>query len=237
MLSEELPRLLQREKVIESGPHFLDRHNAAETLLTDCLRMEELLSYWSTMVPPQFQFTSLALPKPSSQTLSPPNESATYPSSMDIYCDNTMASTWNTWRVTRIRVLRIILHCLDILNPPDPSVPRPPEYTTAYAMILRLIDGICNTVPFHLGFHEQRIGDAGAFDCFPHPPGEAKWPDGFAASGAVGGWLMMQPLSFVASCEYTPEPQREWVREYLTTFLRDPSSMESRSVMAPHPRP
>ena len=226
MLSEDIPYLLRQEKTMYEEPDILKRQEIADALMSDCVRIEELLSYWSSMVPPQFQFTSLPLPKSSPQspyeTLDDVNM---YPNSLDIYCDNTMASTWNTWRVTRIRILRITLHCLDITNPPHPAMPRPPEYQTSLTMIHRLIDEICSTVPFLLGFHKKRIGDHGAFQCFPHPPGEAKWPDNFAASGAVGGWLMMQPLSFVAQLEETPESQRRWVKEYLTTFLRDPKDM------------
>ena len=291
MLSESLPSLLQAQQIMLTTIIPLDQQALATNLLSSCYQLEETLSYWSTMIPPEFQYTSLPFPN------SAPHNPDWYPNSLDIYTDNTMASTWNTWRITRVRVLTLILSCLDILSDPsspsspflDPSPRDSPEYTTTLTTISTLLNAICSSVPYHLGFHDQRVSPSSpqpsshnnidpfdtaslshpststlshpptpafplppsatpaftlpptptsinfphhhtkilptsqrtAFETFPHPPGQAHYPEGFEDNGAVGGWLMMQPLGFVARCEYAAPGMKDWVRGYLGTFLRD----------------
>lgn len=41
---------------------------------------------------------------------------------------------------------------------------------------------------------------------------------------------MMAPLSFVCRLDCVPAGQREWMVEYLTTFMRDPRDMEGGVV-------
>ena len=232
LLSIGLPKLRSREKQMLEKTDIIAKRVAANDLLKDAQNADVVLDFWTSTVPEEYLFTSLPLRGASTKggTIY-----SMFPQSMDIYCDHPMASTWNTWRITRIHVLRMIMNCADILNPQHGTQSPSTEHESALHMIQRLVNDICSSVPFHLGYHKNRVGDRDILSDYPHPPGEAKWPDNFAASGAVGGWLMMQPLSFVARLNCIPSTQRDWVREYLTTFMRDPKDMSKAPQAAPIP--
>lgn len=230
MLSMDLPALRSREKEMLEDTDHESKYVAAQNLLKGAQYADSRLDFWASMVPEVYQFTSFPLQGMSTRGFS---STDVYPKNMDVYCDNPMASTWNTWRITRIKVLQIIMTCSDILHPPSHFLGPPEEYQSSLRTIRRLADEICSSVPFHLGHHDQPAGGARGFAHYPHPPGEAKWPDNFAASGAVGGWLMMQPLAFTSRLACIPQSQRDWVREYLTTFMRDSQDMTRGPVSPP----
>lgn len=124
------------------------------------------------------------------------------------------------------------MKCASLL---DPIVSRNEillDHLDAVASIQQLVNGICSSIPFHLGYHTKRVQECG-LSHYPHPPGAAKWPKGFAESGATGGWLMMPALAFATQVDCAPQAQREWMLEYLTTFMRDPKDMEKGPVMSP----
>ncbi|KAL9123729.1 MAG: hypothetical protein Q9217_006871 [Psora testacea] len=232
LLSMSLPKLHLREKRMLDETNIVAKHAAAQNLLKDAQEADLVLDFWTSTVPEEYQFISLPLRediRKSGIILD------MYPQSLDIYCDHPMANTWNIWRIRRINVLRMIMNCADILKPAHSANLPSTEYQNALQIIRRLANEICSSVPFHLGYDKKRFRDRAAFADYPHPPGEAKWPENFAASGAVGGWLMMQPLSFVAKLDCIPETQRDWVREYLTTFMRDPKDMGKGPKSPPLP--
>ena len=229
-LSLELPKLRLREKQMLEEMDLITKRAMSEDLLRDAQDANVVLDFWTSTVPGEFLYTSLSIRGDGTKDVVAPGM---YPPSLDIYYDHTMASTWNTWRITRIHVLRIIMNCASTMKAAQGIDSEPIEYQAALNKIRQLADEVCSSVPFHLGHHEHRVGDAIIFGNYPHPPGQAKWPDHFAASGAVGGWLMMQPLSFVARLECIPQIQRDWVREYLTTFMRDSSNMRHGPISPP----
>ena len=219
-----LPRLRSREIQMLKERSYTKNRSVAQRLLKDAKDIDLGLESWASTIPEEFLFSSVPL---QTGPLADETSLALYPHSMDIYCDHAMANIWNSWRTTRITVLRIISTCTDILNHSNPIISTDPSTLTPLDMIQSLVDDICATVPFHLGHHERTWDDGKAIADYPHPPGEAKWPDNFRATGAAGGFLMMQPLSFVAKLDCIPQSQRDWVREYLTTFLRDPTDMKN----------
>lgn len=226
MLSMELPNLRLREQQLlkETDPEA--QRKAAAELLKNAQDQDTRIASWSVTLPQDFIYQSLPLHTPSRRGEFTPD---IYPHRMDIYNENTMASTWNTWRTARIYLLRIIMSCADTLEPPQGLYHPSPDHAGALVMIQQLVDDICSSIPYHLGHHKKRASSPGFAD-YPHPPGSAKWPDNFAASGAVGGWLMMAPLSFACRLDCIPSSQREWMLEYLTTFMRDPRDMEKGIV-------
>ena len=222
MLSIELPRLCARESEMDKEKDLVTKRFVAQNLLTSAKELDTGLEYWTSTLPEEFLFSSLPLhPGP----LKDPASIALYPHSIDIYCDHAAANIWNTWRMYRITVLGIIITCSDILNPPDPFSTSPPASQVSLDMLQHLAGDICATVPYHLGHHEKSVGDNMAFSDYPHPPGEAKWPENFRTAGIDGALLMMQPLSFVANLDCVPQSQKDWAKEYLTTFIRDPTDM------------
>ncbi|KAL9103889.1 MAG: hypothetical protein Q9163_001126 [Psora crenata] len=224
-LCMKLPTLRFREKRMLDETNIVKKRTAAQELLNDAQGADRDLDSWTWTLPKEFHYTSFQLQGCTRDSGAIPDA---YPSSEDIYCDYASASTWNAWRIRRIQVLCMIMNCAEILGPShgrgEPAI----EYGNALRVIGRLVDDICSSVPFHLGHHEAPGGGRAVFANYPHPPGQAKWPDNFAASGAVGGWLMMQPLSFVARLDCVPSIQRDWVKEYLTSFMRDPRDMTRR---------
>ena len=221
-----IPRLRLREKDLLSETNAVTKQLEASKLLTDAKICEEELVAWATTLPADFRYNRLPLnsaPASKAQNI--------YPSNMDIYNDATVASTWNTWRNQRIGLQRIIMECAAILEGPGSRTPSP-EYSQALNTIHQLVDDICSSIPFHLGHHKKRVSSPG-FSDYPHPPGQAKWPENFAATGAVGGWLMMPQLAFASKVACIPNSQRQWMLEYLTTFMRDPRDMHRGLVHSP----
>lgn len=225
----DLPHLRLREKNLLTETNAVTKQSYALKLLIDVKRVDEAVASWSLSLPSEFLFTRIPL---TSSTASRATNS--YPSNMDVYHDVTVASTWNTWRKTRMQLLKMVLECATILNPPGARAPSP-DYIEALTTIHQLVDDVCSSIPFHLGHHKKRMSSPGFAD-YPHPPGQANWPENFAASGAVGGWLMMPPLAFCSKQDDIPNSQRQWMLEYLTTFMRDPRDMNRGLVHSPQPQ-
>lgn len=229
LLTMGVPNLRLREKQMleesDSGVKLV----AAQSLLEDAREADAKVSSWWMSLPHNFFYNSLPL-RSSGTELDPTQD--VYPKAMDIYGDTTMASTWNTWRVARIYLLTMMMKCADVLDPPQDDYHPSAEYPSIFDMIHHLVDDVCSSIPFHLGHHKKKLSSGGLGKDYPHAPGEATWPPSFAASGAVGGWLMMPPLSFVSRLDCIPASQKEWMMEYLTTFMRDPRDMK-RTVAKP----
>lgn len=229
LLAMDIPRLRLAEHnlLTETDPEV--KRSLAVELLKDAKQVDKTVASWSLSLPAEFLYSSLPL---NSSSASKAHD--VYPASMDIYHDTKVSSTWNSWRTTRIHILRIIMECASVSQPhmdgQDPS----PDYLKALTMIQQLVDQVCSSIPFHLGHHLKKVSSPG-FSDYPHSPGAAKWPENFAASGAVGGWLMMPPLAFVSRLECIPDSQRAWMLEYLTTFMRDPRDMNRGVVAKPSP--
>ncbi len=226
ILAMEIPHLRLSEKDLLAETNAVTKQTEALRLLIDAKRVDTEVASWSLSLPTEFLFTRMPLSSSSAS-----KAAKSYPSNMDIYQDVTTASTWNSWRKTRIQLLKMILECATILNPPGSRTPSS-DYTEALETTHQLVDDVCSSIPFHLGHHKKRLSSPGFAD-YPHPPGQAKWPDHFAASGAVGGWLMMPPLAFCSRQDDIPNSQRQWMLEYLTTFMRDPRDMNRGLVQSP----
>lgn len=226
MLAMDVPSLRYRELSLLGEHDAVIKQDEARKLLEDAKRCEKAVAAWSHDLPTDFMYIRRPL---TSRNKSRAQNS--YPNNMDIYRDATCASTWNTWRNTRIRLLQIIMKCATILAPVGSHTPSQ-EYTTALNTVQTLVDDICSSIPFHLGHHEKGVSSPG-FSDYPHPPGQAKWPENFPATGAVGGWLMMPQLAFASRVDATPNSQRQWMMEYLTTFMRDPRDMRRGLIQSP----
>ena len=230
LLAMDIPRLRIREQNLLAEDNAVTKQADALSLLVDTKRYEATLASWAHGLPPEFSYSRLPLNSGADS-----KAQNAYPSSMDIYQDATVASTWNTWRNQRIGLLKIIMECATIVQPPGSRTPSF-EYTKASNEIQQLVDDICSSIPFHLGHHKKRSSSPG-FSDYPHPPGQAKWPDNFAATGAVGGWLMMPQLAAASKVDCIPNSQRQWMLEYLTTFMRDPRDMNRGLVHSPPKSP
>ena len=229
-LSLDIPRLRFREQELLTETNAVTKQTQALQLLIDTKRCETGLAAWNQNLPTEFQYSRLPL---NSSTASKAQNA--YPASLDIYQDAPTASTWNTWRNLRMGLLKIIMECTTILQPPGSRTPTA-EYTKSLQTIHGLVDDICSSIPFHLGHHKKRVTSPG-FAEYPHAPGQAKWPENFAATGAVGGWLMMPQLAQASKVDCIPNSQRQWMLEYLTTFMRDPRDMNRGLVQTPPKSP
>lgn len=225
----DLPQLRQRVENLLAETNALAKQTKALKLLVDAKRLERAVASWSLSLPSDFLFTRMPLCSSNAS-----RAAKSYPTNMDVYQDVTTASTWNAWRKTRMQLLKIVLECATVLKLPASCTPSP-DYNEALTTIHQLVDDVCSSIPFHLGHHKKRLLSPGFAD-YPHPPGQAIWPENFAASGAVGGWLMMPPLAFCSQQDDIPESQRQWMLEYLTTFMRDPRDMNQGLVHPPMPQ-
>ncbi len=145
-----------------------------------------------------------------------------YPWSVDTYEDVIVANTWNLWRMSRIRIHSVIKDCAMLLQSASD------DHAYAVSAIRHLVNEICSSVPFQLGF---KMGDHnGDASFYPHGMGDASWLDKFGVPETLGGYLPIQPLGVAVGEDCVPLRQRLWMREYLETVNKDPGELAKRPL-------
>lgn len=169
--------------------------------MQDAKAVDADLVKWSEAVPEVWHYVSIAVGNGTLMDV--------YPRSIDIYYDTIVASTWNSWRAYRLYVLTIVMKCASILFTlhGDPDTER--EDFEVIDTIQRLVNGICSSVPFHIG-HTINGTDT-ARSLYPHAVGSRQIPD---PVGALGVFMMKWPLSVASTMTCVPESQQRWMREY-----------------------
>ncbi len=201
LLAIDIPSLRLREKDLLDCPRYTLDLNLVIELMQAAKAVDDGLATWSETVPEVWHYVSIAI---GHQTLVD-----VYPRSLDIYYDEVVASTWNSWRAYRLYVLTIVMKCASLLSALRGDLDFEREDFEAINTIQELVNGICSSVPFHLGHTAN--GKATGRPLYPHAVGSRLEP---GPTGSLGVFLMKWPLSVASTMTCVPESQRRWMREY-----------------------
>ena len=156
---------------------------------------------WSDTVPKEWHYVSTAIGNETQKDV--------YPQSIDTYDDDLVANNWNSWRMYRLHLLTIIMKCTSILSISKGDLKYEREDFQAIDTIQELVNGICSSVPFHLG---HIVDDKyRSRSLYPHAFGAALEP---SPTGALGVFMLKAPLNVAATMTCVPESQRRWMRQY-----------------------
>ncbi len=201
LLTIDIPSLRLRERELLDCPRFRPDPELVAGLMRDAKAIDDNLTRWRDTVPESWHYVSIPTRTETQADL--------YPKSIDIYDDNAIASNWNAWRAYRLYVLAIIEKCALVLSKfhGDPNFEW--EDFASINTIRELVNDICSTIPFHLGYtinDEHRTKSI-----YPHAFGSVQEP---SSPGAWGVFMIKWPLSVALAMSYLPESQRRWMREY-----------------------
>ena len=148
--------------------------------------------------------------------------SPVYPGNIDCYADLWISQLWNQWRSMRMVLQGIIVCSLERLFPPSQLL-LVPEHQQAVTILASMADGLCASVPYHLGhampsfaeaedaMHVDKMAGLSRDDsCLPRFRPEPKHDDNETKS--IGAYYLMWPLFVAYGVITLPEQQREWLR-------------------------
>ncbi|TKA79206.1 hypothetical protein B0A49_03191 [Cryomyces minteri] len=163
---------------------------ASEDADTDLRRWEETL-------PGLWDYLTVAVVTSVPEDL---ENSETWSGPIHIYEDMHIASVRNNQRVSRIFCQSIIMGCLAWLSPGKYRTDERLE--AARYTVQNMVDNICASVPFHLGFDlRDRLLQTGQDE---------------SAAQAVGGYFLLWPLFVAASMDCVSTEQRVWLQGRLS---------------------
>lgn len=189
-------------------------HSASriEPIFHAARKIDTTLQDWAISVPDTWLY------HPATRFESPtdePRETFVYQNQIDMYEDVNIANVWNTYRTNRVVTNRVMLTCLAILSDDDNVIAQSAQQT-----IQALVDGVCASVPFHLG---TKMQDG------PRDRVEVHFPerDGWCLSGAqrqacaaFGGLYILEGLTLCMDVEGLREGQAEWIERQMRRISR-----------------
>lgn len=147
------------------------------------------------------------------------DHSGTYLGKFDVYCDVWVSSIWSTYRIMRLFLQAIVLRCIAWLcestvacsnledHLPDPALL--PALTNARTVLRKMVDEICASVPYHIGFDTNAEHPTHLLSTSYLSPPE------FAnnhAPKALGGFFLVWPLLVARSVTIIPQEQKIWLK-------------------------
>ena len=196
-----VPRLLARSKTLLS--HASPKPGEVTALLQELEAEDAVLASWTTSSPRHRPWSS----RPSTRKTVPGH--SYHPPRVDIYASAPCASSCNSWRLCRVLVLDAIAHAARLLA-------ESAEEQDANAAVRNLIDDICASMPYYLGYSDDYSSAEGGE--------EGRVEDGrggMREEEMIANWSQMKSiLSKGAEMECVPREQREWMRGYLGMFSK-----------------
>ena len=215
MLTSIIPSLVSRAKTLRSTPKTVTKYQKTLRLMQDAKRDDLLFTdLWIAEAPAEFHYTSVAVHGSNDYA------NNVYPRTLDSYHDVFVASEWNLWRTSRIHILTVVKQCAVTCE--DVA-----EVVEADATIQQLVDDVCSSVPFQLGYEKSTAQEQPAY---PHVAGCATWLEAFGLPCTLGGFLLIHPLGIAVKVDCIPETQRQWMRAYLAILNRDPRELDKEPL-------
>ena len=236
LLAMQIPTLRATAREVLHRP--MNMATAAEivNLMHEAQRVDREIAAWTFKIPDDWKYTVVGM----LEGMENPATAQFYPGSMHSYHDLWAANIWNNYRSNRIFCQMIILNCLERLIPSWERASTT-EYCSTVATLQSLVNEVCSSVPFHLGFpdsvYESKESDVpddshtGAMDDLQLP---AQKSDPTARSKkvtAMGGFFLMWPLFVAFNVVTAPENQRIWLNNRLR-YIGDTCGINQAIVLA-----
>lgn len=216
IVTMQVPAMREVAMRILRGPMDWAIAREIVTLMEDAQRVDRELAAWSLDVPDLWRFKRLGLCKP----MDDPITAQVYPGSIHGYQDIWTARHWNIYRSYRILCQAIILNCLERLIPAT-KIASTDEYRRTATISQNMVDDICASVPFHLGFPALTYDmkdDTSSDNSRDHsrddndlPRAKLFQPARFKDAQATGGYSLFWELFVAANVVVIPEAQRTWI--------------------------
>lgn len=149
MLTIQLPSIRQRSKQVFEDPLLWSQQNVIFQLMACTTALDVELSLWYDNLPPAWHHRTVAT---LDGTLDDLEASEIWPGPVNVYQDVVVSNVINNYRMSRIFCQAIIIGCLARQAASREAVEKDKRYQDAVRTCRELVDGVCATVPFHLGY-------------------------------------------------------------------------------------
>ena len=219
-----LPALRSRVIKVLQLPHSAESHQAADKLLEQCLELDLQQAAWPSTLPQDWQYITVA------KALEPRNTDYAnvelYPGSVDVYYDGWISHMWNSHRCMRLFLNAIITRCVSYLTPAHGDLKTHSTYVDAVHNIQDLVDDICSSTPFHIGYYPSTAEMACQYANVP-----AMRP---VEPIAIGAYFFLWPLFVSWSAITIPQKQQDWIRGTMLKISERFGSTKALELMKIH---
>lgn len=208
----------------------LNNETKIRKLISNAQKLDENLILWADNVPSSWRYR--INPAITSQIGDNLLISHFVPSHFHTYHNVFVGRVWNLYRVSRLIVQSIIMRAMCWLSK-NFSLPQDPVDVTRFECIVRiLLDDICSSVPFLLGF-EANIQSPEMFSSSSDVHWDI-WPQNsmkMVNTTMNGKFSLVWPLHVASSMHLAPEIQRDWIKAQIR-WLGDVGNIPQASLVA-----
>ncbi|MCJ1385679.1 hypothetical protein MMC17_008802 [Xylographa soralifera] len=236
VLSMQIPTLRATAKELLQRPMSMDTAVEIVELMYEAQRVDREIAAWTFEIPNDWKYTIVGMIR----GMENPATAQYYPGPMHGYHDLWAANIWNNYRSNRIFCQMIILNCLERLIPSWERTSTS-EYCSTIATLQALVNDVCSSVPFHLGFPDTVYQATGS----DLPNGDQKLaiddlelplhrPDSSTRSknvASMGGFFLTWQLFVAFNVVSIPEAQRVWLNSRLRC-IGDVCGINQATVLA-----
>ncbi|MCJ1392952.1 hypothetical protein MMC18_005824 [Xylographa bjoerkii] len=236
VLSMQIPTLRATAKELLQRPMNMDTAAEIVDLMFEAQRVDREFAAWTLNIPDDWKYTIVGM----IQDMDNPATAQYYPGPLHGYHDLWAANIWNNYRSNRIFCQMIILNCLERLIPSWERTSTN-EYCSTIVTLQTLVDHVCSSVPFHLGFPDSFYVPIGsgvpnnsqtlAMDDLESPLHK---PDRTPRSKNVvsmGGFFLTWQLHVAFNTVPIPEAQRIWLNNRLR-YIGNVCGINQATVLA-----
>ena len=183
-------------------------------LIEDAETLDCELAGWARCIPPTWSYTTVI--RMSSSAPSKVSSSNFVPSQIHRYPDFYAARVWNLYRVYRLIIQSIVFRTSALVQL-DPKH-HGPEDLRREKINRTMVDDICASVPFLLGYDLSELKSSSSHDAPQSQDEDFLWPQSSMKTGTskrTGRFSLIWPLYVACSVSSVPEIQRAWIRAQL----------------------
>ena len=217
----QIPNLRVAAHNIGRGPMDENTPGKVRELLQRVIDLDESALDWSKTVPSSWASTKIG------HVSCPPNDRPDtwdfYPGDVYVYSDMWIANTWNLYRWSRLVLQIFVIRLatwLQLLVPLDSG----PEFQRRAEVTKNLVNDICASVPYSLGYARRLDGKARALKDEESSP-----------LNAIGGYTTLAPLAMATVIDGVPPEQRLWLRGRLAYIGREKGISRGTLLANLHP--
>ncbi|MCJ1400211.1 hypothetical protein MMC11_003415 [Xylographa trunciseda] len=237
VLSMQIPTLRATAKeLLQRRPMNMDTASEVVDLMHEAQRVDRETAAWTFKIPDEWKYTTVGM----IQDMENPATAQFYPGPMHGYHDLWGANIWNNYRSNRIFCHMIILNCLERLIPSWERV-YTTEYQSTITTLQTLVNDVCSSVPFHLGFPDSvyqvtgsglpNNGQTLAMDDLELPVHRPDLRTRSKNVVSMGGFFLTWQLFVAFNVVAIPEAQRIWLNNRLR-YIGDVCGINQAAILA-----
>ncbi|KAJ5594378.1 uncharacterized protein N7459_000586 [Penicillium hispanicum] len=210
-LSSTASQLVQLRHDWENTRFHGNNETEVKAILKRAMDIDVGLVSWTYWVPAHWV--------PEAATIIPQSvrNAGIYRNRCDCYVDMWIASTWNSYRDCRMLVQSIIVSCLRMIPLDDPDGGR---LAAATAVIQKLADDVCATVPYFLGSQMESVRLKPGLVDYPYAETRPVTLTHKQSAPLMGAWHIIAYLRNLQGPELgLPPEQVDWVERQMDRVL------------------